>query len=162
MNTPKGGHVVFPRFLCLLVCIFFAFSGCSSEPSRPAVLTDDYAYTREYLTWKINKEMKKHNIKGLSIAIVDDQDEVWSRGFGLADVSGKIPATDETIYQVGSITKVFTVTGIMHLAEQGRLDIDEHLQTYLPEFQVKTRFQGGAPITLRNLMTHHSTSCRQP
>ncbi|MGA1843866.1 MAG: serine hydrolase domain-containing protein [bacterium] len=156
MSTAKGDHAIFLQFLCLLVCIVFVFSGCSSEPPRPPVLTDDYAYTGEYLTWKIEKKMKKHNIKGLSIAIVDDQEEVWSRGFGLADVSGKIAATEETIYQVGSITKVFTVTGIMHLAEQGRLDIDESLNTCLPEFQVKTRFQGEKAITLRNLMTHHS------
>ncbi|MGA1795900.1 MAG: serine hydrolase domain-containing protein [bacterium] len=156
MSTPKSDHAISLQFLCLLVCITFVFSGCSSGPPRPPVLTDDYSYTQEYLTWKIEREMKKHNIKALSIAIVDDQEEVWSRGFGLADVSGKIAATNETIYQVGSITKVFTVTGIMHLAEQGRLDIDQPLDSSLSEFHVKTRFQSGAPITLRNLMTHHS------
>jgi len=156
MSISKGGHAVPLRFLFLLACIIVVLSGCSSEPKRPSILTDDYEYTRKYLTWKIEKEMKKHNIKGLSIAIVDDQEEVWSRGFGFADTTGKIAATEETIYQVGSITKLFTVTGIMHLAEQGRLDIDQSLNTYLPEFQVKTHVLGGGPITLRNLMTHHS------
>jgi len=52
---------------------------------------------------------------------------------------------------VGSISKLFTATAAMQLAEQGKLDIDRPLQTYLPEFSIKTRFPDAGPITLTAL-----------
>ncbi|NOY73856.1 MAG: beta-lactamase family protein [Gammaproteobacteria bacterium] len=100
--------------------------------------------------------MKKNDIVGLSIALIDDQKIIWSAGFGYADEKKKIKATSDTIYRVGSITKLFTATAIMQLAEQGKLDIDQPLQHYLPQFSIKSRFKDSKPITPRMLMTHHS------
>jgi CubicO group peptidase (beta-lactamase class C family) len=100
--------------------------------------------------------MKKNNVTGLSIALVDDQRVVWTQGFGYADKANKVPATPETVYRVGSISKLFTASAVMQLAEEGKLDIDKTLQTYLPEFSVKTRFPDAGPITPRSIMTHHS------
>jgi CubicO group peptidase (beta-lactamase class C family) len=62
---------------------------------------------------------------GVSIAIVDDQKIVWSQGFGYADVKNNLPATSETVYRIGSISKLFTVMASMQLAEQGKIDIDQ-------------------------------------
>jgi CubicO group peptidase (beta-lactamase class C family) len=93
---------------------------------------------------------------GVSIAIVDDQKIVWSQGFGYADVKNNLPATSETVYRIGSISKLFTVMATMQLAEQGKVDIDQPLKKYLPQFSVKTRFPDSGPITLRTMMTHHS------
>ncbi|WP_239649871.1 serine hydrolase domain-containing protein [Methylocucumis oryzae] len=81
---------------------------------------------------------------------------VWAQGFGYADAANKIPATPETVYRMGSISKLFTDTLVMQLAEQGKLNIDKPLQTYLPDFWIKTRFTDAGPITPRNIMTHHS------
>ncbi len=100
--------------------------------------------------------MKKDNVQGLSIALVDDQEMVWTRGFGYADVKKKIPSTPETVYPVGSIAKLFTIIAALQLAEQNKIDIDQSLQTYLPEFSIKTRFPDSGPITPRTMMTHHS------
>jgi CubicO group peptidase (beta-lactamase class C family) len=141
-------------------CVFLAFivlGGCSTIPSRPETLVrGDYSYAKEYVTWLIHKEMKKHEVTGLSIAVVDDQKVVWSEGFGFADKVGNVPATQETVYRVGSISKLFTATAVMQLAEQGKMDIDKPLQTYLPEFSIKSRFTDASPITPRSIMTHHS------
>ena len=87
---------------------------------------------------------------------MDDQEIVWARGFGYADEANQILASEETIYRVGSISKLFTATAVMQLAEQGRIDIDTPLQYYLPEFSIKSRFVDSDPITPRNIMTHHS------
>lgn len=100
--------------------------------------------------------MSKQDVEGLSIAIVDDQQIIWSQGFGYADKAKQINATPETVYRVGSISKLFTDTLVMQLAEQGKLDIDQPLKTYLPDFAIKTRFPDAEPITPRNIMTHHS------
>ncbi len=100
--------------------------------------------------------MAKNKVTGLSVALVDDKGLIWAQGFGYADKENNIPATPQTVYRVASISKIFTATAIMQLAEQGRINVDEPLTTYLPEFSIKTRFPGGGRITPRNLMTHHS------
>jgi len=142
--------------ILFLTCISLLF-GCSTAPVKPETTSlGDYEYTRQYIAWLIKKEMKSHDITGLSIALVDDQRVVWAAGFGYADKANNIPATPETVYGVGSISKLFTATAAMQLAEQGKIDIDKPLQTYLPEFSIKTRFFDAGPITLRTIMTHHS------
>lgn len=131
--------------------------GCSTAPvkSKTAAL-GDYEYTKQYISWQIKKEMKSRNITGVSIALVDDQRIVWAEGFGYADKANNVPATPETVYGVGSISKLFTATAAMQLVEQGKMDIDKPVQTYLPEFSIMTRFPDAGPVTPRNIMTHHS------
>lgn len=144
-------------YLTIFISAIFIITGCTTAPKKPDQLkTGNYDYVKEYISWLAQKEMKKNNVVGLSIAIVDDQRTVWARGFGYADKKNKKPATAETVYRIGSISKLFTVMATMQLAEQGRVDIDQPLHNYLPEFSVKTRFANSGPITLRSIMTHHS------
>ena len=140
-----------------IAALFFVLAGCSTMPKRPESLAyNDYSFTKEYITWLIKKEMKQQDVTGLSIALVDDQRVVWAEGFGFADKTNQAEATPETIYRAGSISKLFTATAVMQLVEQGKLDIDKPLQTYLPEFSVRSRFPNSGPITPRTIMTHHS------
>lgn len=132
-------------------------SACASAPPRPASMArGDYTATKEYASQLIRYEMKRDAVQGLSIALVDDQRVVWAEGFGLADQEKNIPATADTVYRIGSISKLFTATAAMQLAEQGKLDIDQPLQKYIPNFSIKSRFANTAEITPRLLMTHHS------
>ncbi|HEX2965667.1 MAG TPA: serine hydrolase domain-containing protein [Syntrophorhabdaceae bacterium] len=100
--------------------------------------------------------MKKNKVTGLSIAVVDDKGVIWADGFGYADKEKNIKATADTIYRAASLSKLFTATAVMQLAEQNRIDIDEPLNTYLPDFSIKSRFPDKSQITPRNLMSHHS------
>jgi len=135
----------------------FALGACSTPPQKPASQSiGDYTYTSEYISWLIKQEMSDADITGLSIALVDDKNIIWAQGFGYADKQANIKATPDTVYNVGSVSKVFTATAAMQLAEQGMLDIDRPLQKYLPEFSIKSRFGDTNKITPRNLMTHHS------
>lgn len=132
-------------------------SACSTPPQKPAAAArGDYSYAKDYLTWLIEKEMSDADVTGLSIALVDDQQVVWMQGFGYEDKAAGIKATPDTLYHLGSIAKVFTATAAMQLAEQGKLDVDQPLQKYLPEFSIKSRFGDTRGITPRNIMTHHS------
>jgi len=141
-----------------LLSFSFWLQGCvSAPPPRPErIEPGDYAYVQEYTSWLIGREMKRHDVVGLSIALVDDQRVVWAQGFGYADREKGEAAGPETLYRVGSISKLFTATAAMQLVEKGRLDIDQPLVSYLPEFSVRTRQAPDHPVTPRLLMTHHS------
>jgi CubicO group peptidase (beta-lactamase class C family) len=140
-------------FLLLAVSI----GGCSGAPTRPeSVRRGDYSEVTAYLSERIRHEMKKRDVTGLSIALVDDQHVVWAEGFGYADKGNNVPASPETVYRAGSISKLFTATAAMRLVERGRLDIDRPLGDYLPGFPIRTRFPDSAPITPRSILTHHS------
>lgn len=139
--------------LLLSVCI----AGCSSAPTRPeSVGKGDYAKVEGYVSALIRHEMKKRDVTGLSIALVDDQRVVWAEGFGYADKAGNVPASPDTVYRAGSISKLFTATAAMQLAERGKMDIDRPLGDYLPRFAIRSRFVNAAPVTPRSIMTHHS------
>ncbi len=141
-----------------LLCCFTLLAGCaSSPPPKPETKQPgNYEYTKEYIRWFVQQQMKKHDVTGLSLALIDDQRVVWAEGFGYADQAHNVPATPETLYRAGSITKLLTATAIMQLVERGLIDLDQPVKTYLPEFSFKTRFHDAPPITIRHLLTHHS------
>lgn len=144
--------------LVWLVCFPVLLMGClHSPPQKPETrVPGDYTYTKDYIRWLVQQQMKKHDVTGVSLALIDDQRIVWAEGFGYADKAHSVPATRETLYRAGSITKLFTATAIMQLVERGLLDLDQPITTYLPEFSVKTRFPDAPPITIRHILTHHS------
>ena len=90
---------------------------------------------------------------GISAAVIHDQEVVWSKGFGYADVENGIPAAPDTIYRVASISKLFTSTALMQLIEKGKLNLFDPIRDYLPCFDIKDE---KGPINLVNLVTHTS------
>lgn len=162
MNTPSLRQTVSRITLNLVLGVHLwsligLVTGCAQAPMKPAhVPRGDYTAVTDYIRALALKEMSDHKVVGMSMALVDDQQVIWSEGFGYADKGQKIPASPETLYRVGSVTKLFTASAVMQLTEQGQLNIDRPLQSYLPEFTINTRFPGADPITLRNILTHHS------
>ena len=108
------------------------------------------------LTKFIEKEMKSKKVVGISIALVDNQETVWAEGFGFADKEKEVKATSQTIYRIGSVSKLFTALSVMQLTEQGKINIDNPVRTYIPDFKIKSRFDKPGIITTRGLLTHHS------
>ncbi len=145
------------RYLIKILFAVILISGCSTAPQKPdQIRPGNYDYLKEHISWLTKKEMKKNQVMGVSIAIIDNQKIAWAQGFGYADIKNKVPATSETVYRIGSISKLFTVMATMQLAEQGKVDIDQPLKKYLPQFSIKNRFPDSGAITLRAMMTHHS------
>jgi len=145
------------RLLPLVASAFLLLGACATPaPVAEGNVRGNYRHTENYLSWLIDKEMANDEITGLSIALIDDQRVIWQKGFGYADLENNIPATPETVYRAGSIAKVFTAAAIMQLAEQGKIAIDQPLAAALPEFSIKSRFPEAAPVTPRNVMSHHS------
>ena len=131
-------------------------AACSNAPLRqePVHRGDTTALTQQLARF-IDHEMGSNKVMGLSIALVDDQQVIWAHGAGWADAAAQRPAGPDTLYRMGSISKLFTDTAAMQLVAQQRLNLDAPIQQALPSFRIRTRW-GGAPITARQLMSHHS------
>ncbi len=129
---------------------------------RPDVVHPDAAHAdvAAYLERIINTEMRAKSLPAISIALVDQGTIVWARGFGEADSAKHTPATAETIYRVGSVSKLFTDIGIMQLVEKKRVSLDAPVTRYLTDFHPKNPF--GTPITIRQLTSHRSGLVREP
>lgn len=126
-------------------------------PLRPTVFpNNDWTYLQEYLGWSIRRGLNKTGTPALSIALVDDRQIIWAKGFGYADREQRTAATPETVYQIGSITKLLTALAVMQQVQQRRLDLDRPVTDYLPEFSMLTRWPQAAPITVRALLCHHA------
>lgn len=105
------------------------------------------------------RELKDKGIPALSIAIVDGDKIVFAQGFGAAIADGKEAATADSIYRVGSVSKLFTDICAMRLVADGKLDLDADIRTYLPDFKPHNPF--GVPITLRQLTAHQAGLVRE-
>ncbi|HXG71093.1 MAG TPA: serine hydrolase [Gemmatimonadaceae bacterium] len=141
-----------------IIIILILSSVCSFAQTSYAAL--DYSAAVSVLERFIEHEMADKELAALSIALVDDQRLVWTRGFGFADPEGKVPASTDTIYRVGSVSKLFTDIALMQLVEQGKVDLDAPVTRYLPDFHPRNPFD--KPVTLRQLMTHRSGLVREP
>src|SRR5579871_91356 len=97
----------------------------------------------------ISKFMAASKAPGISAAVVQAGEFVWSAGFGMADLENSVPATSQTLYRLGSISKPITATAAMALWEHGKLDLDSPVQKYCPAFPQKPW-----PITARELLGH--------
>src|SRR5882762_395587 len=120
----------------------------------------DYGAIARTLEPFIEHELREKDLPAISVALVDDQQIVWARGFGFADPEKRIPAAAQTVYRVGSVSKLFTDIGIMQLVERGELSLDAPIADYLPDFHPGNPFH--KPITLRELMSHRSGLVREP
>lgn len=94
-------------------------------------------------------------LAAISAGIVKGDRLVWSSAYGLADVEAKRPATPETLFPVGSVSKTITGVALLHLWESGRFNLDDDINRYLP-FAVRNPRFPDRPVTFRMLLTHTS------
>lgn len=101
----------------------------------------------------IGQQMALDRLPGATIAIVKDGQLLFAKGYGYADVATQMPVqAATTVFRSGSVSKLFTWTAVMQLVEQGKLDMNTDVNTYLRHFQIPKTFD--QPITLQNLLTH--------
>jgi serine beta-lactamase-like protein LACTB len=144
------------------ILIFAALLGFSRIFAIAQPVTDPpakYAEAIRQVESLVRSELESKSLPAVSIAIVDDQTVVWAKGFGFVDSAKKRPATAETIYRVGSVSKLFTDIAVMQLVEAGKLELDAPVTKYIPDFRPKGT--GGQSITLRQLMAHRAGLVRE-
>jgi CubicO group peptidase (beta-lactamase class C family) len=125
-------------------------------PTAPlqALGPTDPAELEAFLDELLGKQMEEYHIAGAAVSVVKDGKLFFAKGYGYADLENGIPVDPkQTIFRIGSVGKVFTWTAVMQLVEQGKLDLDADINTYL-DFRIPDTYPG--PITLKHLMTHTS------
>ena len=133
--------------LCL-VLTFFAWSNlCLSKEPGPQNPTD--------LDHFILDGMEEAKVPGLAAAVVKKDKVLWTGAYGWANREQKILVTDDTLFQVASVSKPVTACAVMQLVEQGKLSLDADVNEVLP-FPVRNPKHPKVPITLKHLLTHTS------
>ena len=108
---------------------------------------------RLFSAW-IRGQIAYRNLPGLTVGVVQDQQLIWSEGFGWADVDAKTPMTPETKFRMASHSKLFTATAIMQLRDAGKIHLDDTVETYLPWFKIRPAGMDDPAITIEELLTH--------
>lgn len=108
----------------------------------------DFAQLSDFIV----SEMRRLQVPGVAIGLFHEGREHLA-GFGITNVENPRPVTADTLFQIGSTTKTVTGTIIMQLVEQGLLDLDEPVRTYLPELRLMDKDAEGS-VTTRHLLTH--------
>jgi CubicO group peptidase (beta-lactamase class C family) len=136
----------------LLVLILISTSAAfSEEKTKP----DFSEAIRMIDTW-LEAQRDYDNLPGISVAIVTDQEILWSKGYGLADLEKEVPSSPNTIYSICSISKLFTSVAIMQLRDAGKLRLEDLVADHLPWFNLKQQYPDTGPITIRSVLTHSS------
>jgi len=135
---------------CLVVCLA---AGPGVSPAAAAAPGPaDPAELAAFLDGVLSSYMADHHIPGAVVAVVKDGSPLLSKGYGFADLEQRKPVDPaRTLFRPGSVSKLFTWTAVMQLVEQGKLDLDADVNTYL-DFSIPATF--AQPITLKHLMTH--------
>ncbi|MFO7727840.1 MAG: serine hydrolase domain-containing protein [Desulfonatronovibrio sp.] len=135
-------------FFFMAAILLFSCGGGSSDNDEET-----------YLSYSMVSEMGREALEadpnaGLSIALLSDGDILWTQEFGYADQIIQTPVTRETIFGIGSVSKVFTAAAVMKLVDQGLVNLDDPLTAYLPDFEMLSPEY--KDITVRMLLNHSS------
>jgi CubicO group peptidase (beta-lactamase class C family) len=97
----------------------------------------------------------KNSVGGVTVGVVSGKQLIWSKSYGDADTKRDLPANKETVYRIGSITKMFTAVMLEQLVDSGKVHLSDPVEKYFPQVNlVQGRFPGAPPITLMQLATH--------
>jgi D-alanyl-D-alanine carboxypeptidase len=143
--------IVFTLALSLAAPVSVAFGQVQHLVDTPGVKTAIAVFD----SW-VQQRVIDQELPGLSIGIVYDQELIWAKGYGYAELAKKTPATPSTAYRIASLTKLFTATAILQLRDAGKLQLDDPVSKYVPWFRLKDDFGDSPVITLRHLLTHTS------
>ena len=158
-SKPTVRIIAFLLLVCLVGNGFGAIPASASRipldesrsyPQEQVITAADVeSFTDELLV----RQLDEYHIAGATVSIVQGGRTVLAKGYGFADIEKQVPvSSSETIFRIGSISKLFTWTAVMQLAEQGKIDLNADVNTYLPDFQIPATYP--KPITMINLLSH--------
>ena len=127
----------------------------TAPPATIAENPDVQAAERLFSAW-LEGQMAYRGLPGVAVGVVQDQQLVWSKGFGFADVAAKKPMTEQTQFRIASNSKLFAAIAILQLREAGKLRLDDPVVKYLPWFTPKPAGPDDGPITIEQLLSHSS------
>ena len=131
------------KLLTAAVLLCTAFAQAQSQDRQIS------AEKRTQIEAAVSKFMASTHVPGVSVGVVENGEYEWASGFGFEDLENHVPASEHTLYRLGSISKPLTAVGALQLYQQGKLDLDAPVQKYCPAFPEKQK-----PITTREVLGH--------
>jgi CubicO group peptidase (beta-lactamase class C family) len=131
--------------------LYFVLASCNTNTKTPLKNSNT-----DSLTYQLNEAYKDGNFNGFSVAIVNETGTLYQNGIGLSDKENNIKYTENTIQNIGSISKTLVGIALIKAQELGKLKLDDPINKYLP-FKVENPFFPNVPITIKHLTTHTST-----
>jgi serine beta-lactamase-like protein LACTB len=126
-------HTPRRRLLALSLLAYLCVTPALAQTPEPAT-ANTYAGAVEKGRAAVREMLEREGVPGVGVAVAVGGRVVWAEGFGLSDLERRVPVTRETKFGIGSVTKSLTTALMGRLAEEGRVDFDAPVETYLPEF----------------------------
>ncbi len=138
--------------LCCAAAISLPLASAAESPTRAGNL-EDRADLEAFFDGAVNVQLESKHIAGAVVAVAVGDKVVFTKGYGYADVAARRKVDPEkTLFRVGSVSKLFTWTAVMQQVEEGKLDLDADVNTYLKDVQIPAGFPKA--VTLKDLLTH--------
>ncbi|MCC3765597.1 beta-lactamase family protein [Glycomyces sp. TRM65418] len=160
-TTPRRGRIAARTSAALAVAaLLAATAACGSEPVLPEQRADEPTAPQPLTSENVDAwlddvlvpELEEDGIVGATVAVVGGGEVLTTRGFGYADIERQLPVDPEqTLFRIGSVSKVLTANAVMQLVEQGRIDLDTDVSAYL-DFEFEREFDDD--VTMRHLLSH--------
>jgi CubicO group peptidase (beta-lactamase class C family) len=110
---------------------------------------------KEAKKWSIEQRLIAHEVPGVSIAIIEKGKVIWSKGYGTRLNGSNLPINSQTVFSVGSVSKMVNAALILRLVSEGKLDLDKDVNIYLKSWKVpKNIFTNQNKVTLRAILSH--------
>ncbi len=139
----------------LILSLLAGAAPFTSLALAPAPSTDTYAEALAAIEEKVEARRKELGIPGMSLAIVKDDQVIYSKGLGYKDFENKTAATADTQFAIGSSTKAFTALSVLMSADEGKFSLDDSPRKVLPYFKMRDA-ETDKNMTIRDLLTHSS------
>lgn len=140
--------------LCL-VFIAFAWSARPRSILLSSNTSPQNAYEKVLLDIDLTSKMERYGVPGISLAVIKNGQLDWAKGYGLLQVGQSSPIDTETLFSVGSVSKVGAAVISLKMQEAAQLDIDTDVNQYLTSWKVpENQYTKEASVTLRRIMSH--------
>ncbi len=155
-------HRYFAALLCCILviapCLFITdvAEGADLESSEDVPTwggPTDLSELEAFIDERVSTLSSMYYVMGTTVSVVKDGEMIFSKGYGYKDAAQQeVVSANDTLFRIGSVSKLFTWTAVMQLVEQGKIDLDTDVNAYLKSFRLADAY--GGPVTLRHLMTH--------
>lgn len=125
-----------------------------AESPKPLAQHPDVAAALSVFDAWVDWTTRHRDLPALSVGLVHDQELLWAKGYGFADLEKKTPATPATVYRIASISKTFTAHAILQLRDAGKLQLDDPLTKWIPGLKLAGVDPASPIITVAHLLTH--------
>ena len=121
------------------------------------VITVLFVFRYSLLGSLLSKEMKKRNVPGVSMTLIEDNSIKWSKSYGIINNESRAPVNTETLFQAASVTKMMVAALALHCVENGMIDLDRNINDYLTSWKLPdNQFTKEQKVTLRLLLSHRA------